>query len=151
MAERGRTIVGVLKQYNKFVKNAFRDFISPTITYADIVIPGHRNNRISVDFIVQHIKNMAKKINLFDKVSRTRVFLFGENEYYDHNVSKNYKASVGYSQDSFMIFPTSDEHRRELDFFMNSLLSEAFSEDYFEEVYIYQFMKIVRALLRQLF
>ena len=79
MAERGRTIVGVLKQYNKFVKNAFRDFIYPTIAYADIVIPGHRNNRISVDFIVQHIKNMAKKMNLFEKASKTRVFLFGEN------------------------------------------------------------------------
>ena len=52
-------------QYNKFVKNAFRDFIYPTIGYADLVIPGSRNNRISVDFIVQHIKNMAKKINIF--------------------------------------------------------------------------------------
>ena len=73
MAERGRTIVGVLKQYNKFVKNAFRDFISPTITYADIVIPGHRNNRISVDFIVQHIKNMAKKISdLVTELTRCR-------------------------------------------------------------------------------
>lgn len=64
-------------QYNKFVKNAFRDFIYPTISYADLVIPGSRNNRISVDFIVQHIKNMAKKINLFEKAYKTKYFLFG--------------------------------------------------------------------------
>ena len=76
-SERGRTIEGVLKQYNKFVKNAFRDFISPTIGYADLVIPGSRNNRISVDFIVQHIKNMAKKINIFEKASKTKMYLFG--------------------------------------------------------------------------
>ena len=55
-------MIGVLDQYNKFVKNAFRDFILPTIVYADIIIPGFRNNRISVDFIVQHIKNMAMRI-----------------------------------------------------------------------------------------
>ena len=55
-------MISVLDQYNKFVKNAFRDFILPTIVYADIIIPGFRNNRISVDFIVQHIKNMAMRI-----------------------------------------------------------------------------------------
>ena len=66
-------------QYNKFVKNAFRDFIYPTIGYADLVIPGSRNNRISVDFIVQHIKNMAKKINIFQKAAKTKVYLIGEN------------------------------------------------------------------------
>lgn len=142
--------MGVLKQYNKFVKNAFRDFIYPTVAYADLVIPGHRNNRISVDFIVQHIKNMAKKINILEKASRTRVFLVGETDYYDRNVSLDYKNSVVHTEESFLIFPTSDEHRRELEFFMNTLMSEAFTQDYFEEIYIYQFMKIVRALLRQL-
>jgi uridine kinase len=75
--ERGRTIVGVLAQYNKFVKNAFRDFIYPTIGYADLVIPGSRNNRISVDFIVQHIKNVARKKNIFKTAQDTKVFLFG--------------------------------------------------------------------------
>jgi hypothetical protein len=50
-----------------------------------------------------------------------------------------------------LIFPTSDEHRRELDFFFNTLMSEAFTQDYFEEVYVYQFMKIIKSLLKQLF
>ena len=77
--ERGRTVVSVLKQYNKFVKDAYRDFVYPTIKYADLVIPGFRNNRISVDFIVQHIKNLAKKINLFEKAYKTKLFILGEN------------------------------------------------------------------------
>ena len=77
--ERGRTVVSVLKQYNKFVKDAYRDFVYPTIKYADLVIPGFRNNRISVDFIVQRIKNLAKKINLFEKAYKTKLFILGEN------------------------------------------------------------------------
>ena len=30
-------------------------------------------------------------------------------------------------------------------------MSEAFTQDYFEEVYVYQFMKIIKSLLKQLF
>jgi uridine kinase len=60
--ERGRSIESVLVQYNRFVKDSFRDFILPTQIYADIIIPGFRNNRVSVDFIVQHIKNIARRI-----------------------------------------------------------------------------------------
>jgi len=37
--ERGRDIVGVIKQYNKFVKPAFEQYIEPTVQVADIVVP----------------------------------------------------------------------------------------------------------------
>lgn len=77
-AERGRSVMSVLEQYNKFVKNAFRDFILPTIVYADIIIPGFRNNRVSVDFIVQNIKNMAKRITFKERALKTKTFIFGE-------------------------------------------------------------------------
>lgn len=33
---------------------------------------------------------------------------------------------------------------------MNALISESFAQEYFKEVYVYQFMKIARSLLRQL-
>lgn len=62
MQERGRTIEGVLLQYNKFVKNAYKEFIYPTIRYADLIVPGSRNNKVSVDFIVRHMKNMTKEM-----------------------------------------------------------------------------------------
>ncbi|XP_066481912.1 uridine-cytidine kinase-like 1 isoform X2 [Tiliqua scincoides] len=39
ISERGREIEGVIKQYNKFVKPAFDQYIQPTMRLADIVVP----------------------------------------------------------------------------------------------------------------
>lgn len=39
ITERGRDIEGVIKQYNKFVKPAFEQYIEPTMRMADIVVP----------------------------------------------------------------------------------------------------------------
>ncbi|NXT89671.1 UCKL1 protein, partial [Anhinga rufa] len=39
ISERGRDIEGVIKQYNKFVKPAFDQYIQPTMRLADIVVP----------------------------------------------------------------------------------------------------------------
>ena len=47
----------------------------PTIVYADIIIPGFRNNRVSVDFIVQHIKNMARRITFKERAVKTKTFI----------------------------------------------------------------------------
>ena len=98
----------MLEQYNKFVKNAFRDFILPTIVFADIIIPGFRNNRVSVDFIVQHIKNMAMRITFKERAIKTKTFIFGESELYDLDYSSNYEQTVSLEQESFLVFPTSN-------------------------------------------
>ena len=37
--ERGRELEGVLKSYNRFVKNAFHDFIRPTMRFSDLIVP----------------------------------------------------------------------------------------------------------------
>lgn len=39
ISERGRDLAGVIKQYNKFVKPAFEQYIEPTVQVADIVVP----------------------------------------------------------------------------------------------------------------
>lgn len=39
ISERGRDITGVIKQYNKFVKPAFEQYIEPSVQVADIVVP----------------------------------------------------------------------------------------------------------------
>ncbi|CAL8275589.1 unnamed protein product [Boreogadus saida] len=39
ITERGRDIEGVIKQYNKFVKPAFDQYIEPSMRLADIVVP----------------------------------------------------------------------------------------------------------------
>lgn len=43
ISERGREIEGVIKQYNKFVKPAFDQYIQPTMRLADIVVPRGRD------------------------------------------------------------------------------------------------------------
>ncbi len=132
------------------MKNAFRDFILPYMVYADIIIPGFRNNRVSVDFIVQHIKNMARRITFKERAVKTRTFIFGESEIYDLECSGSYETTVSVEQESFLVFPTENEHKRELEFFLTSLLSEIFTVDYFHEIYMNQFIKILKTLLRQL-
>jgi hypothetical protein len=57
---------------------------------------------------------------------------------------------VTVEQESFLVFPTSNEHKKELEFFLTSLLSEIFSVEYFFEVYQNQFIKVLKSLLRQL-
>lgn len=47
ITERGRDIEGVIKQYNKFVKPAFEQYIEPTMRLADIVVP--RGTHIHTD------------------------------------------------------------------------------------------------------
>lgn len=39
ISHRGRDISGIIKQYNKFVKPAFEQYIEPTVQSADIVVP----------------------------------------------------------------------------------------------------------------
>jgi len=56
IAERGRDIDGVLKQYTKFVKPAFEDFIQPSKKYADVIIPRGAENTVALEIIVTHIK-----------------------------------------------------------------------------------------------
>ena len=46
ITDRGREIVGVIKQYNKFVKPAFEQYIEPTMRLADIVVPRGAYTRI---------------------------------------------------------------------------------------------------------
>ncbi|NXI49637.1 UCKL1 protein, partial [Chloroceryle aenea] len=55
ISERGRDIEGVIKQYNKFVKPAFDQYIQPTMRLADIVVPRGSGNTVAIDLIVQHV------------------------------------------------------------------------------------------------
>lgn len=50
---RGRDIEGVIKQYNKFVKPAFEQYIEPTMRLADIVVP--RGTCILHTHILKHV------------------------------------------------------------------------------------------------
>ncbi|XP_025004923.1 uridine-cytidine kinase-like 1 isoform X2 [Gallus gallus] len=59
--ERGRDIVGVIKQYHKFVKPAFEQYIEPSVQVADIVVPRGGENSVALDLIVQHVHSQLEK------------------------------------------------------------------------------------------
>ncbi|XP_048067215.1 uridine-cytidine kinase-like 1a isoform X4 [Megalobrama amblycephala] len=61
IAERGRDIEGVIKQYNKFVKPAFEQYIEPTMRLADIVVPRGGGNMVAIDLIVQHVHSQLEE------------------------------------------------------------------------------------------
>ncbi|XP_059836608.1 uridine-cytidine kinase-like 1 isoform X2 [Hypanus sabinus] len=64
IAERGRDIEGVIKQYNKFVKPSFEQFIEPTMRLADIVVPRGGGNMVAIDLIVQHVHSQLEEREL---------------------------------------------------------------------------------------
>ncbi|GAA5904739.1 hypothetical protein JCM8208_001340 [Rhodotorula glutinis] len=55
LVERGRDADGVLTQYLRFVKPSLDNFIQPTNRFADIIVPGERNER-SIELIVSHLE-----------------------------------------------------------------------------------------------
>jgi uridine kinase len=56
-SERGRTIEGVLYQYNRFVKKAYDEYIKPTMRYANIIVPFGSDNTTAIDFIVTNLNS----------------------------------------------------------------------------------------------
>ncbi|KAG7219091.1 hypothetical protein INR49_004149 [Caranx melampygus] len=62
ISQRGRDISGIIKQYNKFVKPAFEQYIEPTVQVADIVVPRGGENFVALDLIVQHVHSQLEKI-----------------------------------------------------------------------------------------
>ncbi|XP_048666543.1 uridine-cytidine kinase-like 1 isoform X8 [Marmota marmota marmota] len=64
ISERGRDIEGVIKQYHKFVKPAFDQYIQPTMRLADIVVPRGSGNTVAIDLIVQHVHSQLEEREL---------------------------------------------------------------------------------------
>ncbi|XP_072769781.1 uridine-cytidine kinase-like 1a isoform X3 [Nerophis lumbriciformis] len=64
ITERMRDIEGVIKQYNKFVKPAFEQYIEPAMRLADIVVPRGGCNMVAIDLIVQHVHSQLEEREL---------------------------------------------------------------------------------------
>uniref|UniRef100_A0A7N6BRF3 Uridine-cytidine kinase n=1 Tax=Anabas testudineus TaxID=64144 RepID=A0A7N6BRF3_ANATE len=64
ISQRGRDISGIIKQYNKFVKPAFEQYIEPTVQVADIVVPRGGENFVALDLIVQHVHSQLEKVTI---------------------------------------------------------------------------------------
>ncbi len=58
--ERGRTLESVLTKYQTVVKPMHEQFVEPTKTYADIIIPNDRRNETAIEVIKSVIRNTLK-------------------------------------------------------------------------------------------
>jgi uridine kinase len=63
IAQRGRDLVGVLTQYDRFVKPAYDFYIAPQIVHADIVVPRGGENEVAISLIVQHVQSQMQSVS----------------------------------------------------------------------------------------
>lgn len=61
--ERARDPLGILQQYDRFVKPAFDGFVRPTMNNADVIIPRGLDNEVAIDLMIQHIKRQLNECN----------------------------------------------------------------------------------------
>lgn len=59
--DRGRTLDSVINQYMETVRPAHLQFIEPSKTYADIIIPEGGHNQVAIDLIVSKINHILSK------------------------------------------------------------------------------------------
>ncbi len=59
--ERGRSVQGVLDQYQRTVKPSFEEFILPTKRFADLIVPWNDTNHVAIDLLKQHIVSRLEK------------------------------------------------------------------------------------------
>ena len=57
IAERGRDVNEVLNRYQSTLKPMHQQFIEPTMSYADIIIPNDRYNTVAIDIVRTVISN----------------------------------------------------------------------------------------------
>lgn len=57
VAERGRDVEGVIKQWFAFVKPNFEKYVNPQRKVADVILPRGVENRVAINMVVQNIEN----------------------------------------------------------------------------------------------
>ncbi|KAL7056734.1 hypothetical protein AAHC03_020658 [Spirometra sp. Aus1] len=58
---RGRTVPDILLQYNSGVKPAYDQYIAPTMSIADIIVPRGGENNVAIDIIARHVEKRLKE------------------------------------------------------------------------------------------
>jgi uridine kinase len=56
IAERGRTMPSVIRQYLETVRPMHMDFVEPSKRYADIIIPEGGQNQVALDMVISRIE-----------------------------------------------------------------------------------------------
>lgn len=58
MADRGRTLESIIKQYRETVRPMHIKYVEPTKMYADLIVPEGGQNQIAVDMITSRLKHL---------------------------------------------------------------------------------------------
>ncbi len=61
IAERGRTVESVIRQYEQTVRPMHLEFVEPSKRYADVIIPEGGFNTIAIDMVVAQIESMLEE------------------------------------------------------------------------------------------
>jgi uridine kinase len=58
MAERGRSVQDVLRQYLATVRPMHLEFVEPSKRWADIIIPGGGENKVAQEMVIAHVEQL---------------------------------------------------------------------------------------------
>jgi uridine kinase len=58
MAERGRTVQDVLRQYLESVRPMHLEFVEPSKRWADIIIPEGGENKVALEMVIAHVEQL---------------------------------------------------------------------------------------------
>ena len=58
MAERGRSVQDVLRQYLETVRPMHLEFVEPSKRYADVIIPEGGENRVALEMVIAHVQQL---------------------------------------------------------------------------------------------
>ena len=116
ITERGRDVIGVLKQWHKTVKPSYDEFVLPTMKHADLILQGNETNKNAINFIVENLgKKLAEMGITKRKIERNQII---ENSKFVHNVNVKMEEKL-----------------------FDSLLQKLINEKEFEEMYLVYFIK----------
>ena len=59
IAERGRTVESVIKQYVDVVRRGYFNFIAPTREYADLIVPEGGHNEKALQVLISFVKSLS--------------------------------------------------------------------------------------------
>jgi uridine kinase len=58
MAERGRSVDDVLRQYRETVRPMHLEFVEPSKRWADVIIPEGGENRVALEMVVARVEQL---------------------------------------------------------------------------------------------
>lgn len=90
--ERGRDVIGVLKQWHHTVKPSFDEFVAPTMKHADLIVQGNETNKHAIQFIVENLTVKMINMGIAKKQIEEEELIMKST--IAHNVNKRMEAGV---------------------------------------------------------